>query len=205
MREGSYFSFDLSKVQHGSFTLSFSMYFVHTCGVWIVIQEHEALGISKSSVCKIVEFSVRFVLTFVNSCLWASVAGGTSHLRSEAPCIHIPVRYCTKHNIPGGVIRSIRVRVSSFSRVWKTNSTYVPPKIPPEKTTKEKIAKNGCEFPKWLNDLGYKLRSKFIRAPAVHMIGLHAPSFNPNLFRCCQSNQDAQQFTHIEQTLNKTA
>ena len=69
MREGSDFSFDLSKVQHGSFTLSFSMYFVHTCGVWIVIQEHEALGISKSSVCKIVEFSVRFVLTFVNSCL----------------------------------------------------------------------------------------------------------------------------------------
>ena len=46
-------SFDLSKilfVQHCSFSV-LSMYFVHACGVPVVIPEHGALGNCKSSVC----------------------------------------------------------------------------------------------------------------------------------------------------------
>ena len=51
MREGFAFRFHLKKIQHCSFPPSFRMYFVHACSIQVVILEHGALGICKSTVC----------------------------------------------------------------------------------------------------------------------------------------------------------
>ena len=65
------------------------MYSVHACGVRVVILEHGALAICKSSLCTenrgpLRPLHSRFVLFFLVS---ERVAGGGSRPRSEAPCI----------------------------------------------------------------------------------------------------------------------